>query len=178
MKRGFTLIEILIYLLIIGGVVASFVAFTIGVGNSSAKNYVVQEVHGNTRTGLGLITSRIRAATGVQAGSSTFGTDPGVLSLVMADSAKNPTVISLSGDDGVLQIIEGTGSAVAITSDEVKVTNSASLYNPRTNLRAPHGANVPTSLKLYNLDRMICNIQPNRAFFEYINHLFLPKNSP
>jgi type II secretory pathway pseudopilin PulG len=123
MQKGFTLIETLIYFGIIGVVLTSFITFSIGVGNSRTKNYVVQEVHGNTRTALNLITQRIQASTGVNAGSSTFGTDPGVLSLVMADAAKNPTIINLSADDGVVQITEGVASAVAITADEVQVTN-------------------------------------------------------
>jgi type II secretory pathway pseudopilin PulG len=122
-QSGFTLVETLIYLAIVGMAVTSFVIFSIGVGDSRTKNYVAQEVHGNTRTGLDLITQRMRAATGINTASSTFATDPGVLSLVMADAAKNPTTIDLSADDGILQIKEGTGSVVAVTSDEVKITN-------------------------------------------------------
>jgi hypothetical protein len=35
----------------------------------------------------------------------------------------NPTVFSLSADDGILQIKEGVQNAVNLTTDEVKVTN-------------------------------------------------------
>jgi len=137
--KGFTLIETLIYLAIVALAVTSFLVFSIGIANSRTKNYVSQEVQGNSRTGLDLITQRIRAATGLNTASSTFGADPGVLSLVMADNAKNPTIIDLSADDGVLQIAEGVGSTVPITSDEVKVTNlvfgDLSASSTRENIR-------------------------------------------
>ncbi len=41
----------------------------------------------------------------------------------MTDPNKNPTIINLDSDDGVLQITEGSSSPVAITSNEVKITN-------------------------------------------------------
>jgi type II secretory pathway pseudopilin PulG len=121
--KGFTLIETLIYIAIIGGVVATFVTFSLTVSDARNKTYVVQEVQGNTRTALNLITQRIHAATKINTSTSVFGTDPGTLSLAMASSTLNPTIINLTADDGQLQIKEGTGSAVAITSDELKVTN-------------------------------------------------------
>ena len=93
------------------------------ISNSRNKNYVVQEVQANARVALDIIGQRVRAASGVNIGSSTFGSDPGVLSLVMTDGAKNPTIINLDQDDGVLQITEGLSGAVSLTSDEVKITN-------------------------------------------------------
>lgn len=123
MSKGFTLIETLIYIAIIGTAVTSFVVFAISIGEPRNKTFVTQEVQANMRTAMDLVSQRIRAATGVNAGTSTFGSDPGVLSLVMADSSKNPTVIDLSVDNGILRITEGVSSPVAITSDEVQVTN-------------------------------------------------------
>lgn len=122
-RQGFTLIEILIYITVIGGALVGFVTFSVSIANSRNKTYVVQEVQANARTSLELISQRIHAATGVNTGSSTFDSDPGVLSLSMADGAKNPTIISLTADNGRLQIREGVSGAVSITSDEVKVTN-------------------------------------------------------
>ncbi|MFC1595128.1 type II secretion system protein J [Patescibacteria group bacterium] len=122
-QEGFTLIETLIYIAIIGMVVSSFVVFSISVSNSRNKTYVVQEVQANARTALDIMSQKIRASTGVNTGSSTFGSDPGVLSLSMADGARNPTVFDLNQNDGVLRITEGVSSAVPIVSDEVKITN-------------------------------------------------------
>ncbi|MFH1661924.1 MAG: hypothetical protein ABIA02_02415 [Candidatus Falkowbacteria bacterium] len=56
-------------------------------------------------------------------GESTFDSDPGVLSLSMADASKNPTIINLTADNGQIQIKEGSTDEVLITSNEVKITN-------------------------------------------------------
>jgi len=122
-QKGFTLIEALIYLAIIGGVLAAFLNFSLSISQSRNKTYVVQEVQANNRVALDRITQAIESASGINIGSSTFDTDPGVLSLSMSSSTLNPTIISLSQNDGTLQITEGAGSPVAITSSEVKVTN-------------------------------------------------------
>lgn len=122
-KKGFTLVETLIYIAIIGTAVTSFVVFAISIGEPRNKTYATQEVQANMRTAVDLISQRVRAATGVNTGASTFGSDPGVLSLAMADSTKNPTLIDLTADDGILRITEGVSSAVPITSTEVQVTN-------------------------------------------------------
>jgi type II secretory pathway pseudopilin PulG len=123
MKKGFTMIETLIYIAIIGAVVSAMVSFSLNVSEGRNKTYVVQEVHGNTRTALDLISQRIRAATGVNTGNSTFGSDPGVLELSMAAAGQNPTIIDLTADNGQLRIKEGSSSAVTITSTEVDITN-------------------------------------------------------
>ncbi len=123
MKKGFTLIEVLIYITIIGVVVSGFIVFALSINSSRSKTYVAQEVQANARTALDLISQKIRAATGVNVASSTFDVDPGLLSLAMASSTQNPTIVDLNQDDGVLQITASTSNPVAITSDEVKVTN-------------------------------------------------------
>lgn len=123
MQRGFSFIEVIIYIAIMAFAVVAIASFSISIANSRNKNYVVQEVQANQRGALNIITQRILAAEGVNVAFSTFNTDPGVLSLKMADAAKNPTIIDLNTDNGVLQITQGVASAVAITADEVKVTN-------------------------------------------------------
>ncbi len=122
-SKGFTLIETLIYVSILGMVAAGFIFFSVSISESRNKTYVVQEVQANARTALELISQKIRAANGVNIASSTFGTDPGRLSLSMASSTLNPTIIDLGGDDGNLRITEGLLSPAAATADEVKVTN-------------------------------------------------------
>jgi type II secretory pathway pseudopilin PulG len=122
-RSGFTLVETLIYIAIIGTAVSSFVAFSISVSNSRNKTYVVGEVQANARTAMDIMSQRIHASTGVNTGASTFGSDPGVLSLSMADVLKDPTILDLDMDDGVLRITEGVSAPIPLTSDETKVTN-------------------------------------------------------
>lgn len=122
-KEGFTLIETLIYIAIIGMVVVSFVVFAMSISDSRNKAYVISEVQANHRTALNIISQRIRSAETVNIIGSIFDSDPGALSLAMANGSKNPTIINLNQDDGILQITEGTAGPIAITSDEVKITD-------------------------------------------------------
>ena len=122
-NNGFTLIEILIYVAILGAILATFVTYSMSITDMRSKNYVEQEVQANARVSMDIISKKIRSANGVNIGASTFNGDPGVLSLSMADASKNPTIINLDQDNGTLQIKEGSGSEVAIVSNEVQVTN-------------------------------------------------------
>lgn len=122
-QKGFTLIETIIYIAIIGTVIAVFVDFSLSVSSSRNKVYSAQEVHANAREILSLITTKVHEADNINIGASTFGADPGVLSLAMTDPAKNPTIIFLNQDDGQLQITEGLDPVINISSDEVKVKN-------------------------------------------------------
>lgn len=123
MNKGFTLIEVLIYMAILGLVVSGFVSFSLSISDSRNKNYVIQEVQANGRLALELISQKILSSNGVNIGSSTFDSDPGILSLSMFNGSKNPTLINLNQDDGILQITEGSDNSIYITSDEVKITN-------------------------------------------------------
>lgn len=121
--KGFTLIETIIYIAIIGGIMAAFVNFALNVSDSNNKTFEVEEVQANARQALHIISQKIRSAKGVNIDSSIFNIDPGVLSLAMTSGASDPTIISLNKDDGSLQIKEGAGSAVMVTAGNVKVTN-------------------------------------------------------
>ena len=120
---GFTLIEMIIYVAIIGGVIASFVSYSLSIGESRNKSYVAQEVHANSRLALDVVTNSIRSANGINVGASTFDADPGILSLSMANLTLNPTIIDLSADDGILRITQGANAPIEITNPNVKVTN-------------------------------------------------------
>lgn len=122
-SKGFTLIETLIYIALISGAIVSFITFVISISNSRNKVYVKQEVQANARIALNLITQTIKSANDVNVASSTFAIDPGVLSLSMDDAGENPTIINLNEDDGVLQIKKGSDPVIAVSSDEVKITN-------------------------------------------------------
>ncbi len=109
-SRGFTLIETIIYIAILGMIASAFIFFSVSVSNSRDKTYVVQEVQANARMALELISQKIRSANGVNLESSIFESNPGRLSLSMASSSLNPTIIDLSRDNGNLRIIQGTSS--------------------------------------------------------------------
>jgi len=121
-QKGFTLIETIIYIAIIGLALTSFVVFLVSIIDSRDKNYVIQEVQANARTSLNLISQSIREARDVNIESSIFNTDPGTISLEMNDSNKNPTIIDLNQDDGILRIKQGIGDYIELNSNNIKVT--------------------------------------------------------
>lgn len=122
-QGGFTLIETLIYIAIVGMAVSSLIYFSIAVGNARTKSYVVEEVQASTRAALNIIERAVRTAESVDREVSTFGADPGVLVLHVTDVTKEPTTIALSADDGTLTITEGAGEPQLLMSDEVFVSN-------------------------------------------------------
>ncbi|KKU48576.1 hypothetical protein A3H10_03605 [Candidatus Uhrbacteria bacterium RIFCSPLOWO2_12_FULL_46_10] len=122
MPRAFTLIELLIYIVVIGGVAVTFISYSLSVAGVRNKTYVAQEVQANARIAVEIISQRIKAATGVNAGDSVFDSSPGRLSLVMADVLKNPTVIDVDAN-GAIQISEGASQPVSITGSRVEATN-------------------------------------------------------
>lgn len=122
-NRGFTLVETLIYIAIIGGIVVSFVSFALNISKSRQKTFVAQEVQANARFALETISRAIQSGSGINKSASVFDSDQGKLSVVKADVKLNPTVINLSADNGVLQIKEGDSPVVPITSGAVRVIN-------------------------------------------------------
>lgn len=120
-KNGFTLIETIIYIAIIGGVFVALTSFVLTISGSRNKSYSEQEVNANARMALGVISQKIKSASGINLASSTFGAHPGVLSLAMTSSTLNPTVIAVSGNR--IAVTVGSGSPQFITSQMVLVTN-------------------------------------------------------
>lgn len=148
--RGFTLLETIIYIAIIGVVLSGFVGYALNISSTREKAYVVEEVQANARAALDTITQKIRSANGVNFASSTLGSDPGVLVLEMNNSSLDPTIIDLSVNDGVLQIKEGAGSAIPLTSDEVQVTNL--VFINQSNSAGRENIKVEITVEFNNID--------------------------
>ena len=87
------------------------------------KVRVISEVLSNARLVEQQLSNTARHAEGINVGSSTFGADPGVLSFEMVDSSKDPTVYSLTSDNGTLQVSEDAGENTMLTTDQIAVTN-------------------------------------------------------
>lgn len=118
MQKGFTFIEFLLYIGIVGVVLTVAGAIGLNVLFGKAKLIAIEEVSQNARFTMEKITESIRSAQ--QINSPTQGATSSTLSLQMADAAKNPTVFTLAS--GILQIQESTGAVVDLTSSEVVVS--------------------------------------------------------
>lgn len=115
--RGFTLIEFLLYIGLVGIVLTVAGAIGLNILFGKAKLGAIEEVSQNARFAMEKISERTRNAEAI--------TNPGIgatgpsLSLQMADSSKNPTIFDIAG--GILRIKEGAGSPVDLTSNELAV---------------------------------------------------------
>ncbi|MDP2631983.1 MAG: type II secretion system protein [Candidatus Uhrbacteria bacterium] len=120
-KKGFTLVETVLYIAILAVFLVSAVQFSLSIIASAQKVRTLHEVEQNARFAIERIRKEIRTADNINIGSSTFGSSPGVLSLVDDDPTNDPTTFDVSA--GTLRITQGAGSATALTSSTVNVSN-------------------------------------------------------
>ena len=117
-ERAFTLVEVLIYIGIIGAVIVSFMSFTLFISHARTTAEVRQEVQSNARTALDFMLERIRGANQINEGASVFDAHPGVLALVQGGTNR---VFSLDGN-GTLVMAENGNAPISLTSKKVKVS--------------------------------------------------------
>jgi len=122
-KRGFTLFELIIYIGVVGLILMTLGLSLINMLYGRVKVRVISEVLSNARLVEQQLSSTARHAEGINVGSSTFGSDPGILSFDMVDSAKDPTVYSLTSNNGSLQVSEHAGENTLLTTNQIEVTN-------------------------------------------------------
>jgi len=118
-KKGFTLVETLIYVAILAMFIFSLIAFLNIMTNARINNQMVLEVNNQGDQVIKTITQSARNATTIN--TPAISSTGSSLSLATSASGTNPTVFSISG--GVLYMTEGSGSAIAITNDKVVVSN-------------------------------------------------------
>ncbi len=123
MQRGFTLIETILYILIIGMILSTLGLFLNHLLQARAKTLASSDLITAARTIQDVLGHAARAAEGINTSTSTFGSDPGILSLNMVEVGVDPTVFSLTGADGQLQVSEAGGGNILLTTDEVAITN-------------------------------------------------------
>lgn len=117
--RGATVLEFVLYVAIVAIILLAVTQFSAEFVSTQAKATSVNEITHNARFAVARMTAEIRGATGVNVGSSTFGSSPGTLSLSMAAPAADPTIFTLT--NGRLTVQQGAGSALPLTSDRVEV---------------------------------------------------------
>lgn len=116
---GFTLIETLIYMVIIGLMLGTIVLLTntlVTIYNRAQAALIVEQ---NLRFASEKIEERVREAdqiTQPATGSSS------TLQLKMSTAALDPTIISYSSQTGQLNLKEGASTTVSLFSNETEVT--------------------------------------------------------
>lgn len=118
-KSGFTLVELLVYVSTASIVILIIASVVMILFQSKSKSSAITEVEQQGNNAMKTITQLARNAEGINI--PTQGVSTSTLSLDVYDSLLDPTVISESG--GVMQITEGGGSAVNLTSSNLTVSN-------------------------------------------------------
>ena len=121
---GFTLIELMLYVVIAAAMLGSIAFFLALDLQSQIKYQVISEVEQQAAIVLNLMTQAIRNAESINL--PVQGSNDSSLSLDVVDVLDDPTVFSLSNN--IIYISEGAQSSLALTSDQVQITNLA-FYN-------------------------------------------------
>lgn len=116
---GYTLIELLLYVALLGILLSGVAALFGAVGDARVKNQTITEVNDQGRFAIDYMTRTVRNATSITV--PALGATGASLSLVVPTGSLSPTVFSIS--NGVLQVQEGSNAAVALTSSDVVVSN-------------------------------------------------------
>jgi hypothetical protein len=118
-NTGFTLIEFLIYSIIVTIIVGSLVLMSINVLAARGRMVAAEEVSHNARFALGKIMYEIRQAE--QITSPAPGATDSSLSLIAADG--DTLVFSLEEVEDVLEMTIGGGTPFSLTSESIAVSS-------------------------------------------------------
>jgi len=116
--QGFTLIEILIYIVLVASILIAATSFAWNIINSRTKAFAVQEVEQNSRFIMEKIIQATQQATDITL--PVVGGTGGQLELVMKDALEDPTIFTLDGN--TLKMSQGAGSLINLNSDNALVT--------------------------------------------------------
>jgi type II secretory pathway pseudopilin PulG len=125
-QQGYTLIELLLYVAIMGTLLTTVTYFFGTVASARVKDQTVLEVNDQGVALMDYITQTIRNATSITA--PTIGTTGSSLTLVVPTGALSPTVINAISLPGIIQVKEGAGAAIPLISNDVQV-NSLTFKN-------------------------------------------------
>ena len=118
MKKGFTLIETLLYLAILSIMVLALSSFLYMTYSARIHASVIAEVEQQGSQTMDIITQNIRNSSGIT--TPVAGTSAASLTLTEYTGAVSPTIFDQSGN--TIRIKEGAGVTVDITSNRVVVS--------------------------------------------------------
>jgi len=118
-QQGYTLIELLLYIAILGILLPSVVAFMGLAVDVRVKNQSIAEVDSQGMAAMDYITQTIRNASSISAPSAAASGSS--LTLIVPTGTLSPTVFSLNGT--ALQVKEGSAAAIALTSSDITISN-------------------------------------------------------
>lgn len=118
-KKGFTMIEMLLYLGLITMILVAVSAFFSVLMEARIKNQTIVEVDSQGVQIMQAITQAARNSNEIN--SPARGSAATALSLASEDSSKNSTIIGLNGQNVYIQ--EGSQGQVLLNNSQVKISN-------------------------------------------------------
>lgn len=119
LRSGFTLVEMLLYIGIASIILVIALQTMIRVLETRKRSTASAEVQQSLRITTNRIIDTSLNATGINVGSSVFGSTNGTLSFSMNDSTVNPTIFTLS--NSAIYVTTGAQAPLPITSPAIKV---------------------------------------------------------
>ena len=116
---GFTLVEFLVYSMIVTAMTGALVLTGVNLMQARAKIGIIEEVNHNSRTVMEKMIYHVQQAESIN--SPALNSTSTVLSLEMEIPAENPIVFEVNKDDE-LTMKKGTDTAVPLTTEKVKVS--------------------------------------------------------
>ncbi len=121
-KRGFTLIEMLIYIFILILMLGVIMNITISVINSGKIVKALRNIENSTLTSFERISRELRQAESVNLSSSVLSVHPGHLVLVGTDDFGAPRTVEFRLSGNVLMLRENGIDVGALTEPNTRVT--------------------------------------------------------
>lgn len=115
MNKGFTYIELILYIAIVAIMLGALVPFALGIIGSGAKSSTQEEIFSAARYVSERIKYEIKDASGINSVSATS------ISLSNSNASKNPTVIDLLS--GKVRVKYGVSAALNINSTDTNVSS-------------------------------------------------------
>ena len=142
-SRGFSVIETLIYVAILGAVVSTAIYFLANTFKTYSKIYAQKEVAVNIQYALDMLTEEIRFSKNIYSPTSAFDQDNGQISV---ETSQNPPTgettafIDFYLDNGRIYMKKEGQDTLPLTSNQVKINKlKFTLLNPAN---APEGTQI------------------------------------
>ncbi|HSX28913.1 MAG TPA: type II secretion system protein [Candidatus Saccharimonadales bacterium] len=118
-QAGYTLLELLLYVAIVGSLLTS-VTYFFGVAvDARVKNQTISEVNEQGTAAMDYLTQTIRNATAISAPAAAASAS--ALTVTVPTGSLSPTIFNLSGTSA-LQVQEGSGGQIPLTSNDVTIS--------------------------------------------------------